>query len=444
MREVTLPHEFDPRDYQMPAWSKLEDGVRRVLLFWHRRAGKDLVGLNWTAVASQERVGAYWHVFPTYKQGRAIAWEGQTKAGRAFLDHFPKQMISRIRDQEMTLNFRNGSMYKIVGADNPNSLVGTNPVGVIFSEWAVMTDESVWNYLQPILVENGGWAIFITTPRGRNHAYKMLKRNEDNPDWFCQVMTVDDSVHNGVRVVTESQIESARREGMTDDMVQQEFYCSFDAALKDAFFGTQMVAATKAGRITKVEYDPALQVETWWDLGMDDSTTIWFAQRSMGQIRLIDYYEGNGKSLGHYAGVVQKRQAEWDCSFRSHILPHDVNVRELSSGTKRSSTLRKLGVFPIRKIPRTNKADQIAQARQIIPLCWFDERRCERGIESLKQYVKKAIEGGEDPDGNPTYSNEPRHNWACHGADAFQTGAMGTRPDQSGDEKPLTIPMAMV
>lgn len=445
MPQITLPYNYTPRDYQMPAWEALESGIKRLLLFWHRRAGKDLFALNYCALASQQRIGAYWHIFPTYKQGRKIAWEGKTKAGRSFRDHFPGAMIERIRDQEMTIDFRGGSTYTIVGADNPDSQVGTNPVGMIFSEWAVMTDPAIWRFLQPILVENNGWAIFITTPRGRNHAFRMLRRNKSNPKWFCEILGVEDSVHNGDRVVSGEAIEEARAEGMTEDMVQQEFYCSFDASLENAFYGKLMSTADKEGRIGHVPFNPQLQVETWWDLGMDDQTSIWFAQRSMGEIRLIDYEAANGQALGYYADLIQRKREKWKCTFRSHILPHDGNVRSLNDGKTRVKTLRELGVSPIRRMKKHNVQDGIQQVRQILPMCWFDEDNCATGIEGLRQYVKEPIEGAEDPDGNQMFSNQPKHNWASNPADAFRTGAMGSRPDdRSGGPKSPYAPSAIV
>jgi phage terminase large subunit len=443
--DISIPFNWEPRDYQMPAWLALEGGINRGLLFWHRRSGKDLFCVNYCMAQAMQRIGAYWHIFPTYKQGRKIAWEGKTKAGRPFVDHFPKQLIDRVRDQEMTLNFRNGSSYHIIGADDPDSQVGTNPVGMIFSVWAVMQDPKIWQLLQPILVENDGWAIFITTPRGRNHAYRMLKRNETNPKWFCQVLGADDTIHNGERVVSDEAIKEARAEGMTEDMVQQEFYCSFDASLENAYYGPEMRLAASEGRITQVPYDPALQVETWWDLGMSDQTSIWFVQHSMGSTRMIDYEFASGQSLAYYADLLNRKREKWHCTYRTHLLPHDAKVRELGTGKTRIETLRKLGIDRLKVVKKTALQDGIQACRSMIQTTYFDEANCVTGIEGLRQYVKKPIEGAEDPDGNQMFSNEPVHNWASHPADSFRTGAIGSRAERGqGDETPLFAPMAIV
>lgn len=443
--DIQIPYGWNPRDYQLKAWLALEEGIRRALLFWHRRAGKDLFCVNYCMSQAMQRVGAYWHIFPTYKQGRKIAWEGKTKAGRPFIDHFPTALVTRTRDQEMTLNFKNDSSYHIIGADDPDSQVGTNPVGMIFSEWAVMTDPKIWHFLQPILLENDGWALFITTPRGRNHAYRMLRRVENNPNWFTQILGVNDTIHNGKRVVTDEMVQEARDEGLSEDMIQQEYYCSFDASLENAYFGPEMRLATDEGRITYVPYDPMLQVETWWDLGMSDQTSIWFMQHSMGSSRAIDYEFASGQSLAYYANMLQRKREGWQCTYSNHLLPHDAKVRDLGSGKTRVETLRKLGVDHLKVVKKVSLQDGIQATRAQIARTYFDEGRCSTGIEGLRQYVKQAIEGAEDPDGNQMFGNDPVRNWATHPADAFRTGAVGSKVGQAFGElgEGLYAPMAM-
>lgn len=439
--EIELPYNWEPRDYQREAWQELEAGCKRMLLFWHRRAGKDLFAINWIASQALQRVGAYWHVFPTYRQGRKIAWEGSTKDGRAFRSHFPREIIQRKRDAELTLDFINGSQYVVVGADNPDSQVGTNPVGIVFSEWAVMKDPSIWRYLQPILIENDGWALFITTPRGRNHAYRMKQKWEKESSGFVQVLGRKDT-----GAVTDAQIELAKSEGFSDEMVAQEFDCSFDAALKDAWFGQEMKAASDEGRIGHVPFDPRVQVETWWDLGFNDHTVIWFAQPSFGQIRIIGCKWGTGQSLAHYAQILSDfRDAHPGLVYRRHILPWDGGTANVQTGKTNKQTLKELGVYNIKVLRKVDVMRGINATRLMLPRCWFDEDSCGQGIEGLRQYVRKAIDGAEDPDGNPVYGNDPVHNWASHFADAFRTGALGSKPDEvpnPGHEAPYA-PMSI-
>lgn len=216
---VELPYKWAPRDYQEAAWFALEGGCKRVDLVWHRRAGKDLFGLNWLATQAVRRRGLYWHMFPTYSQGRKVAWEGMDRAGRPFLDAFPPELSYRKLDQEMTLYLHGGSQYQVVGTDHMDRLVGANPVGVIMSEYAIQ-NPAAWDFLRPILAENGGWAIFAYTPRGRNHGYRLYKQALTNPNWFAQLLTVDDT-----GAVPPEMIEEDRMSGMSEPMIQQEYYC---------------------------------------------------------------------------------------------------------------------------------------------------------------------------------------------------------------------------
>lgn len=423
---VELPYNWAPRDYQMPLWLAMEGGCKRALWFAHRRSGKDLTAINIIATKAMQRVGAYWHVFPTYKQGKKIAWEGRTKEGRLFLDHFPAELITRRREQEMTIDFVNGSSYTIVGVDNPDSQVGTNPVGVVLSEYALYEDDSIWTrIIQPILVENGGWALFITTPRGRNHAYRMLQRAKDDPSWFVEILP-----YQKTGAITKEQVDQAIRDGMSKDLAAQEFECSFDAALEHAFWGDQMRAAQQQGRIGVFPADPALPVTTSWDLGMEDATGIWWWQKNFGQYRVLRYRYGTGQSLGAYVAMLDEflddnRKAGRPLTYREHILPHDVKVRELGPGVSRLDTLRDLGVRNARALDRTGLQDGIQAVRSALANCWFNEPEVEIGIEGLRQYSRKPLENQFDPEGNQMFGHEPKKDWTCHPADSFRTGIVG-------------------
>ena len=241
-QEIHLPYNWAPRDYQEPLWEAMERGTKRAMLFWHRRAGKDLCMINLIACKSMTRVGAYWHIFPTYKQGKKSMWEGKTKDGRRFMDYFPPPLIERRREQDLTIDFINGSQYVVVGADNPDSQVGTNPVGMVFSEWALM-DPSIWTYLLPILSENDGWAIFVTTPRGRNHAYRMYMNNKDNPKWFCELLG-----YKQTKAISEESVEEAIKEGMmSEDKAAQEFDCFPEGTLVHTSRGQKAIESVVSG-----------------------------------------------------------------------------------------------------------------------------------------------------------------------------------------------------
>jgi phage terminase large subunit len=416
--KVRLPHNYTPRGYQLKAWGALEHGIKRAVIVWHRRAGKDLMLLNRTICATQERVGVYWHVFPAAKQGRKIIWDGVTKDGRPFLDYWPSAMIAERNATEMRLKLTNGSVWQVVGSDNYNdALIGGNPVGLVMSEYALQ-NPSCWNYLRPILAENEGWAAFPFTPRGKNHGHALFEMAKANPKWFCERLSADDT-----KAISAEAIEEERAAGMPEELIEQEFFCSFEAALVGAYYGKLMKKAQEEGRIGRVPYEPQLPVETWWDLGVDDQMSIWFAQRYGREIRLIDYYENNGYGLDHYAKVLRDK----DYSYSRYVLPHDIRVREMGSAAKtRLQTLKRLmGELdpddePTQRyvvVPKQPPVERINATRLILPRCYFDEK-CGRGIEALKQYQRLW------DDDKKTFKEEPFHDWTSHGSDAFGHGAI--------------------
>lgn len=423
MTEIHLPYKYKPRDYQMPAWEALEGGIKRACLVWHRRAGKDLFAINWCATQLFERVGLYWHILPTYTQGKKVVWEGMTRDGRPFLDHFPPGTVVRSRHDEMSLWFSNGSVYQVIGAEEYNRLVGANPVGIIFSEWSVMTPQ-VWEFMRPILAENGGWAIFIYTPRGQNHGYRTLKMAEEQPEWFSQVLPADltEAVHPDL-------IDADRRSGMPEEMIQQEYYCSFDAPLVGSYYGDQLTNMLDEGRIGKVPWEPDRPVNTAWDLGISDATSIWFHQQVGKEHRLIDYYYSAGVGLEHYTKVLDRKPY----TYGQHLLPHDVLVRELGTGKSRVEVLRRMGLNPT-VVSKMALADGINAVRQFLPRCWVDEKKCDIGLQGLRQYTKEKLDE-RGPDGEALFRDQPLHNWASHPADALRALAVGLRREPQRDQK---------
>lgn len=408
MAEIILPNEWQPRPHQLGLWEYLENGGLRGVAVWHRRAGKDSTALNWTAVAAHQRRGTYWHMLPEQAQGRKAVWDGIDRQGRRMIDQaFPPRLRNSTNKQEMKIELRCGSIWQVVGSDNYNSLIGSNPVGIVFSEYSV-ADPAAWDFLRPILVENGGWALFIYTARGRNHGAILYEMAKKNTSWFSQILTVDDT-----NIIPPSAIQEERDSGMSEDMILQEFYCSFESAIVGAYYGKQMQLAESEGRITKVPYDPAVSVETWWDLGIDDAMSIWFVQRCGKEIHLIEYYEMTGEGFPFYAKELQDR----GYVYSEHRAPHDIQVRELGTGKSRKETAAALGIKFITS-PKLPVMDGIDTIRSILGRCWFDEKKCARGIEALKQYRKDW------DDKNKIFKDHPKHDWASHGSDAFRTGAV--------------------
>ncbi len=396
----------------MRLWSYLEGGGKRAAAVWHRRAGKDSVALNWTATAAHQRVGTYWHMLPTQTQGRKTIWDGIDRHGRRMIDQaFPDLIRTNYRKDEMKIELKCGSIWQVVGSDNYNNLIGSNPVGVVFSEYSV-ADPAAWDYIRPILAENGGWAVFIYTARGRNHGAHLYEMARDNPGWFAEILTVNDTGVIGPEIIQEE-----RDSGMSEDMIQQEYFCSFAAAISGSYYGKQMGDAEKDGRICEVPYEPNIRVETWWDLGIRDSMAIWFVQRVNREIRVIDYYEMSGEGLPHFAKILQNK----DYVYSRHIAPHDIEVRELGTGKSRRETAANLGIkFQI--APNLPVDDGIDAVRAMLPRCWFDKKKTARLVEALKQYRK------EWDDKLKTFKPSPLHDWASHPADAGRYGAVAGDP----------------
>lgn len=423
MPEITLPLDWRPRDYQKAAWEALETGTKRACLVWHRRAGKDLFAINWCASQIFQRVGLYWHILPTYNQGRKVVWEGRTRDGRAFLDHFPDgnnagpgNVVTRKRDDTMSMWFANGSVYQVIGAEEPDRLVGANPIGIIFSEWSVMPPR-VWEYLRPILAENGGWVVFIYTPRGRNHGYRTFQMASKTEGWFAEKLSVDDT-----QAVTLEAVDAERLAGMPEELIDQEFWCSFDAPLVGAYYGDLISSMVEQERIGVIPHEPERPVTTGWDLGVADYTSIWFHQLVGHEHRLIDYYQSSGVGLDHYAKVLSEKPY----TYKEHLVPHDATVRELGTGKSRIESARKLGLN-MRVVPKLPVADGINAVRFLLPKVWIDEKRCATGLEGLRQYTKERLLDEQGIDGEALFRDKPMHNWASHPADALRTLAVGLR-----------------
>lgn len=236
---ITIPNDWVPREHQLNLYDNFGYGKKfqRGAAVWHRRAGKDSCALNLTAREMFKRKGTYWHLFPEQTQARRAIWNGIDRSGRRIIDQFlPPEIRTRTNGQEMLIE-ASGSVWQMAGSDNYDSLVGSNPVGVVFSEWSLANPEA-WEYIRPILVENDGWALFIYTPRGRNHGYSTFMRAMEADNWFCEKLSVDDT-----GLVTKAQIEDERRAGMSEGKIRQEFYCSFEAESDDQLISYELASS---------------------------------------------------------------------------------------------------------------------------------------------------------------------------------------------------------
>lgn len=453
MPRITIPaNGWRPRDYQMPAWAAWERGIKRTALNWHRRAGKDELSLHKAAVAAHLRPANYWHCLPLFTQARKAIWEAvNPHTGKKRIDEaFPRELRSRTDNTSMTIEFKSGAVWRVVGSDNPDSLVGAPPAGIVFSEFA-LSNKSAWAYLAPILEENGGWADFISTPRGKNHWHDLYQEVKNDPEWFVETLTVDDT-----HAISLESVEKARKnyhalfgEQAGDALIRQEYYCSFTAAILGAYWGKEMEDAERSGRIGMVPPMPGAPVHTAWDLGIRDSMVIWYWQAvpsaaGQGRVRVLGCYSAMNYGIMHYAKVIQDRALLQGYVRGQDFLPHDARQREMGSwdedthkAKQRIEVMLECGLKP--KIVTDHALmDGISAVRQVLPRCHFDAAACgNTALEAMRQYQT------EWDDDKKIFSDRPLHDWSSHYADAFRTLAMAYR-EIVPREVPVPGPMVTI
>lgn len=426
---VQLPNNWSPRDYQYPAWEYLESGGRHAELVWHRRSGKDDISLNYTAVAAVERVATYWHMLPLATQARKAIWDAiNPHTGIRRIDEaFPREIRASTREQEMMIRFKNGSTWQVVGSDNFNSMVGAPPAGIVYSEWA-LSNPAARAYLRPIIAENNGWQVFITTPRGKNHAYNTYQSALKTPGAFAQILTARDTS------VFSAETLKAERQAYVDEfgldmgraLFEQEYLCSFDAAILGAIYGAEIARAREEGRIRPVPYDPALEVHAVLDLGWSDDTAIWFFQVKGSEVRFIDCYANHGLPIEHYHDLMKSkpyRYGEW------LWLPHDAKAKSLQTGRSIEEQFRSMGWSP-RIVPQLSLMDGIQASRKTFPATFFDETQCFDGLEALGSYRRMWDEK------NRCFKDTPLHDWTSHYADAYRYACLVWREEMKTKAKP--------
>lgn len=424
--EITIPHNYDPRSYQLPLLAAMDSGYKRAFCVWHRRAGKDKTLINLITKKMTERVGVYYYFFPEYKQGRKIIWDGVDGSGQKFIDHFPKEFIANKNDQEMKIKAINGSLFQIVGTDNYDSIRGTNPVGCVFSEFAFQ-NPMAWDVVRPILKENGGWAVFNTTPNGKNHAYDMAKMAEVNEKWFFELLDVTRTKRpDGTPVITDEMIQEERMSGMSEEMIQQEYYCSFDIGAIGSIYGDEMQKAYKEERITDLPFYNDRYIDIFFDLGWNDMMTMWFMQKMGEKFNFINYHEENNKKLDFYFSYIRDYIEQKRGKLGLIHLPHDAKKHELITGkTIQQEFQREFGAHKINLIPQTSSiVTDIQQVRKVFPRCYFDVSACKQGIRCLEGYQYEY-----DPL-SKVFKKNPKHDWASNGADSFRYFAMSVLDDR--------------
>jgi len=413
--EVKINLGYKPR----PLQSYLHNVIRRFnVLVCHRRFGKTVFalrdtidrGLNNTLNRPQ-----YAYICPTYRQAKMIAWE--------YLKEYIRPIPSvKVHEQELRVDIYRPAVgdhirFMLLGAESPDSLRGIYLDGCIFDEYALM-EPAIWSEsVRPALSDRLGWATFIGTPKGQNSFYDMYriaKKEMDagNPEWFAYLAKA-----SATGIISKKELDAARVT-MSEEEYNQEYECDFTAQMSGSFYARLLRDIEANGQITSVPYDASVLVDTYWDLGMDDSTVIWFVQTVGKEVHIIDYYEDSGKGLKHYAGVLANKQLY---TYGVHHLPHDAAARELGTGQTRQEILQSYNVGRVSIVARQGVEDGIEAVRTLLPRCWFDGKRTADGIEALKHYQKQWDAKLK------IYKQTPLHDWSSHAADAFRTLATGIR-----------------
>jgi hypothetical protein len=382
----------------------------------HRRAGKTVACVNDlinVAVWTQKQNARYGYIAPFYSQAKQVAWTYLKNYAARFLAEEP-------RESDLSVKLVTGATIRLYGADNPNSLRGMYFDGVILDEYADMKGSTWSEVLRPTLSDRHGFAVFIGTPKGKNAFWDIWETSKREPEWFSLELRASRTA-----ILPESELRDARRM-MTQDQYDQEFECSFDAAITGAVYGRWIREAADAGRVGVVPYDDRLPVNTAWDLGFDDSTAIWFFQVAHNEVRLIDFYEKNGEGIVHYCDVIKAKGYE----YGRHWVPHDAANALMAAGGR--SIVQQAWAEGVRMtvIPATSQMNSIEAARKTLEVCWFDEKGSGRGLESLRQY---QFEYDED---KKTYKNKPRHDWSSHASDAFEIIGQVWQNPKNQSEKP--------
>lgn len=400
-REIIIP--YSPR----AEFQSFHDRRQRwAALVCHRRAGKTVASVNDLirgAIECTNPEPRFAYIAPLFVQAKDIAWSYLKK----FTNPIPGVVYN---ESELRIDLPNKARIRLYGSDNYERLRGIYLDGIILDEYGDMPPAAWGEVIRPCLSDRKGWAVFIGTPKGRNHFWETYDFAEKHPDeWFSLTLRASQT-----GLIDKAELDDAKTV-MTPEQYDQEYECSFQAALLGAYYGKEMTTLEVKKQICNLPEDPSLPVYTAWDLGIDDSTAIWFVQVHASEVRIIDYYENSGCGLDHYAKILKEK----DYLYEEHFLPHDAKVKELSSGSSRLDTLDSLGIKNVTVVEMQSIEDGINAVRMMLPRCWFDVKKCARGLEALRQYQREYDEKLK------TFKNRPRHDWASHPADAFRYLALG-------------------
>jgi len=420
-------NQFKPRPYQLKSCLAFEEGkFRKFIDIEPRRAGKDFKWWNLIIRESFRRPGLYLYCLPTFSQARSVIWEGKSNTGSNFIDAIPPQLIRKIRNDTMTIHLTNDSIIRLVGSDSYNtSIIGSNPVGIVFSEYALCDENAYKLAAMPIMKANNGFVALISTPRGKNHLFELYQIATNSPDWFTEFLTIDDTGHISADEVRK-EIESGE---ISEDLALQEYYCSFEMGQEGSYYAKYIDKMRLRGQIGTVSWEPYHKVYTSWDLGIKDPSVIIFFQVIGETVRIFDYYEAADKPMSHFAQVIAQKEAD-GYIFGKHFPPHDIMQRESARGLTKRELYAELGVKFTEPI-YIEIDDGIELVRKTLSRIWIDEVKCKKLIKALEGYreefdIKRKV-----------YKGKPRHDHWSHACDAMRylcAALPKTRSSTSADE----------
>lgn len=393
---------------------------RWAVIVAHRRCGKTLgciLDLIYRAISEGKEDGRYAYVAPYYSQAKNIAWD--------YLQRYSQPVLAKANQSELWVELVNGARIRLFGADNPDALRGLYLDGIVLDEYADMRPRIWGEIIRPLLSDRLGWAVFIGTPKGHNGFWELYSAALNKDDWY--VKTLRASVTG---LIPDSELADAAK-SMTQDQYLQEFECDFESAIVGAYYGKEMRLLTDQGRITKVEYDPMYKVNTAWDLGYTDSTSIWWFQVIHGEIRVLEHHSSNGQSVPFYTGLIQSK----NYNYGTHWLPHDARAKTLSSGGKSiiEQLSAKIPLESMKIVPNLSLQDGIQASRMALQRAWFDGDKCMEGIECLRQYQREYDED------KKVFRDRPRHDWTSHSADAWRYCSIAWREEEKVASKDDSI-----
>ena len=428
---IELPYKFTPRLYQQELMKAIvTQKYKHIYSIMHRRAGKSLTAINILTMLAIQKPALYFYLMPQTNQCRKVMWLGRGSDGVLFLERVHPSLRAKINNSEMSIQLINGSIIQFVGSNNFDALIGSNPYAIFYDEYALQTPLA-YELLAPILVENGGIEVIFGTPRGHNHAFDLYNVAINNPDWFVQRLTIEDTFREdgATPIITLDQLEQERRNGKSEETIAQEYYCSFESGNLGAYYTRELAQAEYEQRICDFQLNVNLPVHTSWDIGVGDNTSICLFQQDGQYIKYVGYIEGNNKGFPEYVEELENLRYSLGLKrWGYHFAPHDIRVREwANSARSRLSVAAELG-WHFLVVPQVSVGDRIEAGRAMLRECIFHKTNCRHLLRCLREAMREYDEL------NKTFKDKPLHNWALHGFDAYTYGAVAWRENFANPE----------